>query len=817
MLLAPALVAAPTSLLNPLRRSGKPGTGFGRLLDYRSNVVALGGHRGLGANYWDSAASPTKPSALRFPVRENTIPSFLKSVAAGASFIEFDVQVTGDGVPVIWHDNYVITGTPEAPINRLIADLTYAEFCALVPTSADLPLQKAGQERLPSLAELFAAMPPHVAFDIEVKVAVPSHRAHTPSREVDRLLGPILAGLAHRRPDDAVMFLSGGGAYRHADPRRTSFAAAVAWAAAAELAGVIFHAGRLRAEPGAVRAALDAGLQVMTYGLDNVDAEYVQEQYRAGVHGVIVDDVSRQDNICVSNAFVCTAATSDPILRRLEDDFAYFSGMGQGSNVTLGSSDSADSAATHDCEARFLNNFLHLANRAHFRVLNVGELEAAFADDFLFTLPVTVNYDAMDPGLLSRYWESRPEAAAASRLPEPLSDRAIILHRGVDMVTVEDQFIQQKIDCLISFYILQPLWTALISVARVFGADKELQEKAPPGLGDSPYVQPDASDTGKQSSSGSESPVKSSEDLAESSQRAGPRHNWMLDRQTFRTWVKPREQALVFPNGKAVLKQLFKPIALQEVCLRDIILLYRPAMAKDGEEPKDVPLWKRGGQVEGMDREMLKQTMVLKRFRSVPLADLEMMLPDKTVYIPPNQYVSVGITVISGLVALLTTFLQSESMGVIFSGNLLKALGGILLSRAGQVAMQLQAEKASMMYEKTLAAQQAVLSGLTDEVTRQRVRELFVAYCVLEQAKKALATEDLATAYAEYLSKTFDANVEMDGEHTLRTLRTWGLVKQATDGAWLAIPAERAEEALGRVWNDLYTYKPVGLEEGSAW
>lgn len=348
---------------------GKPGTGFGRLLDYRSNVVALGGHRGLGANYWDSAASPTKPSALRFPVRENTIPSFLKSVAAGASFIEFDVQVTGDGVPVIWHDNYVITGTPEAPINRLIADLTYAEFCALVPTSADLPLQKAGQvaglraedaaaaerarrrtrllralggdepaqrddptlagwecdteERLPSLAELFAAMPPHVAFDIEVKVAVPSHRAHTPSREVDRLLGPILAGvdaaqaaarsagqpprrvlyssfdpdvcaeLAHRRPDDAVMFLSGGGAYRHADPRRTSFAAAVAWAAAAELAGVIFHAGRLRAEPGAVRAALDAGLQVMTYGLDNVDAEYVQEQYRAGVHGVIVDDVSR--------------------------------------------------------------------------------------------------------------------------------------------------------------------------------------------------------------------------------------------------------------------------------------------------------------------------------------------------------------------------------------------------------------------------------------------------------------------------------------------------------------------------------------------
>lgn len=40
---------------------------------------------------------------------------------------------------------------------------------------------------------------------------------------------------------------------------------------------------------------------------------------------------------------------------------------------------------------------------------------------------------------------------------------------------------------------------------------------------------------------------------------------------------------------------------------------------------------------------------------------------------------------------------------MIFSGNLLKALGGILLSRAGQVAMQLQAEKASVSQQMTQA------------------------------------------------------------------------------------------------------------------
>ena len=296
-------------------------------------------------------------------MRENTIPSFLKSVAAGASFIEFDVQVTRDGVPVIWHDNYVVTGTPDRFVNRLISDLSYDEFVSLVPASADLARQKAGQvaglraedvegstrllralvgdepvdpgnptvagweadseSRLPSLAELFAAIPPHVAFDIEIKVATSSRTVHTPLREVERLLSAILsavdaaqaaaeaagrprreilysafdpdvcAELAQRRPDAAVMFLSGGGQYAHSDPRRTSFAAAIDWARGANLAGVIFHAGRLRAALEAVvRDALAAGLQVMTYGQDNTDAGYVEEQYARGVRGVIVDDVS---------------------------------------------------------------------------------------------------------------------------------------------------------------------------------------------------------------------------------------------------------------------------------------------------------------------------------------------------------------------------------------------------------------------------------------------------------------------------------------------------------------------------------------------
>ncbi len=63
--------------------------------------------------------------------RENTLSSFCRAVSNGATFIEFDVQVTSDGVPVIWHDNYVVTGDPKAPTFRMISEITLAEFKGL--------------------------------------------------------------------------------------------------------------------------------------------------------------------------------------------------------------------------------------------------------------------------------------------------------------------------------------------------------------------------------------------------------------------------------------------------------------------------------------------------------------------------------------------------------------------------------------------------------------------------------------------------------------------------------------------------------------
>ncbi|KAL8897118.1 MAG: hypothetical protein Q9207_007371, partial [Kuettlingeria erythrocarpa] len=71
------------------------------------------GHRGSGAN------TTAKTS---FQIGENTIQSFLSAVASGASCVEFDVQLTKDLVPVIFHDFLIMETGGDIPLHTLTRD-----------------------------------------------------------------------------------------------------------------------------------------------------------------------------------------------------------------------------------------------------------------------------------------------------------------------------------------------------------------------------------------------------------------------------------------------------------------------------------------------------------------------------------------------------------------------------------------------------------------------------------------------------------------------------------------------------------------------
>lgn len=68
------------------------------------------GHRGLGKNF---------AGRQSLQLGENTIQSFIAAANLGASYVEFDIQLTKDHVPVIYHDFLVSETGIDAPVHTL--------------------------------------------------------------------------------------------------------------------------------------------------------------------------------------------------------------------------------------------------------------------------------------------------------------------------------------------------------------------------------------------------------------------------------------------------------------------------------------------------------------------------------------------------------------------------------------------------------------------------------------------------------------------------------------------------------------------------
>ncbi|MEU5883194.1 glycerophosphodiester phosphodiesterase [Spirillospora sp. NPDC047279] len=121
------------------------------------NAPAVIGHRGAGSG--DA---------------ENTVPSMLAALDAGATWIEIDVNRTADDDLVLRHD-------PTTADGAFLADITAAD------------------SGLPRLAEVFDALPPGVPVDVDVKTIL-EDAVDAPSRRTGALLTPVLRREAGRRP-----------------------------------------------------------------------------------------------------------------------------------------------------------------------------------------------------------------------------------------------------------------------------------------------------------------------------------------------------------------------------------------------------------------------------------------------------------------------------------------------------------------------------------------------------------------------------------------------------------------------------------------
>nr|ACG41091.1 glycerophosphodiester phosphodiesterase [Zea mays] len=286
--------------------------------------MVVGGHRGMGMN------AVGAPPGARFGAareRENTLLSFGRAAAhAAVAFVEFDVQVTKDGCPIIFHDDFILTQGTGAVYERRVTDLLLEDFLSYGPQKESCKvskplLRRAGDGRvlnwttedddsLCTLQEAFQRVSPRLGFNIELKFddSIMYHR-----KDLQCALKAVLQVVfEHARnrpvffssfhPDAAqmmrelqslypVLFLTEGGTSKHHDPRRNSFDDAVRVCLEYDLHGIVSEARGVLKNPSAVARAQESNLALLTYGQLNNVWEAVYIQYLMGVHGVIVDRV----------------------------------------------------------------------------------------------------------------------------------------------------------------------------------------------------------------------------------------------------------------------------------------------------------------------------------------------------------------------------------------------------------------------------------------------------------------------------------------------------------------------------------------------
>ncbi|KAI9696338.1 MAG: Glycerophosphocholine phosphodiesterase [Bogoriella megaspora] len=93
------------------------------------------GHRGLGKNV---------ASRKSLQLGENTLQSFISAANLGASYVEFDVQLTKDLVPVIYHDFLVSETGIDAPVHTLTLEQFLHLSGSQSPTRAEFDLLQNG-------------------------------------------------------------------------------------------------------------------------------------------------------------------------------------------------------------------------------------------------------------------------------------------------------------------------------------------------------------------------------------------------------------------------------------------------------------------------------------------------------------------------------------------------------------------------------------------------------------------------------------------------------------------------------------------------
>ena len=421
-------------------------------------------------------------------------------------------------------------------------------------------------------------------------------------------------------------------------------------------------------------------------------------------------------------------------------------------------------------EKTFLDQIITSLKKSNFQCLSLTEIN--LLDDFskenaVFTKPVEINWDELDGGLLSSYYDKlflENEEEAQSHTVPGYKNRCLLFWRGISVEEQVDYFRLQKFDLL-----LQKITeiSGLNKFRKILSPDSKETEAGDYILSANAQIKKEKK-THKLNQSFSEEDIKN---LYPNS----------LERKSLQIGCAP--------------KDFFKQEIIEEPAFDELIIIHRPK--KRAENPNAI---------------------FIQRFNNVQMKDFANIFPVKLVrknFADYFYFIMIFIWISTLSFKLMNTwssatYIDEAVIGIllIFLPLLIQYISKSILSLRTHVQHR---NLASDIFKSSLNCNKSVLSYLRDEATQQESLSILLAYYLLSNSPMSLA--QLQFECEKWLNQRFFLDLHFSGASAFDFLVKYNIIYQKLDGIYYAHPADLVIPGLEKVLSVAAeeAFKPVSI------
>jgi hypothetical protein len=213
-------------------------------------------------------------------------------------------------------------------------------------------------------------------------------------------------------------------------------------------------------------------------------------------------------------------------------------------------------------------------------------------------------------------------------------------------------------------------------------------------------------------------------------------------------------------------------------------------------------------------------TTILKLFRNIPKADLEILFPNCQLEMRATDKLFFGVPALLGGIPVIVKMMPAAfalavvlgfRSGEIDKGSIIAGLTGLIVLGAylfrqwGKFRNRrvlFNKELSENLYFRNLDNNEGVLTRLVDEAEEEECKEALLAYFFLHRAPAGLSERELDAAIEAWLDQRFRVTIDFEIGDALAKLESLGLVRREGDRLW-ACPPDDALARLSTRWGTL--------------